>query len=479
MREFYIYIAHWMDPFFLIYFAVINLFYTILFALGAVKIYKRFKEVEKEDFTPLLQSSSMPEITFIVPAFNEEDNIQSTVDNLLNLSYRYKRIIVVNDGSIDSTMTILQDNFQLVPIPHYYSDTLPTKLIRKVYRSRSHPELMVIDKDNGTKHDALNAGLNACETYYFICIDADTFVDNTVFESLIRPILSHPETIALGGTIRIRNGCTLEYNRVNPDTMPFTYVTSMQTIEYLRSFIMRQGWDYLGGNFVISGAFSVYSTALVKELGGYAPTVAEDLEIVLRINRGLIAAGIPYKTTYLPDPVAWTEGPWTLKELAMQRYNWHRGTCESIWFNKCMFFNPRYKRYGLVIFPFLVLAEALEPFVEIVGYVYIILGLWLGVIGKVYLSLLFLTVYAFTILFTIGCILVEDLTYRKYSGRRGLLALIYYSIVETFGYRQMSLYWRLRGLVVFCYRYKMNNKIARAIKKLVDKFLKKHAVSNE
>jgi cellulose synthase/poly-beta-1,6-N-acetylglucosamine synthase-like glycosyltransferase len=479
MYEFYYFISYWLDPFFLLYFGTINIFYTILLTLGAIKIYKRHKEIEEEDFTSLLQSSSMPEITFIVPAYNEADNIQSLVDNLANLSYRYKRVIVVNDGSVDATMEILFDNFNLVPIPKHYEETLPTKPIRQVYRSLTYPEIIVIDKENGTKHDALNAGLNLCETHYFILIDADTYVDNTVFESLIRPILSSPETIAIGGTIRIRNGCTLEYNRVNPDTIPMTYVTSMQTIEYLRSFIMRQGWDYLGGNYVISGAFSVFSTELVKELGGYAPTVAEDLEIVLRINRALIAADIPYKSAYLPDPVAWTEGPSTLKELSNQRYNWHRGTCESVWFNKCMFMNPKYRSYGLVVFPFLVLAEAVEPLVEILGYIYIIVGLWLGLIGKVYISMLFMTVWGFGILYTIACILIEDLTYRKYTGRKELFKLIYYTIIESFGYRQMSLYWRFRGFVVFCWRYKMNNKIARAIKKLVDRFLKMRGILNE
>lgn len=475
MQEFYYSISYWLDPFFLIYFATINAFYTVLLTLGSIKIYKRHKELEEEEFTSLLQSSSLPEITFIVPAYNEADNIKSLVDNLSSLSYRYKRVIIVNDGSRDSTMDILLANFNLVPIPRHYEEVLPTKPVREVYRSLSHPEVVVIDKENGTKHDALNAGLNFCQTRYFILIDADTYVDNTVFESLIRPILTSPETIAIGGTIRIRNGCTLEYNRVNPDTIPLSYVTSMQTIEYLRSFIMRQGWDYMGGNFVISGAFSVFSTELIKELGGYAPTVAEDLEIVLRINRALIAAGIPYKSAYMPDPVAWTEGPWTLKELAHQRYNWHRGTCESVWFNKCMFFNPKYKTYGLFVFPFLVLAEALEPFVEFIGYIYIIIGLWFGLIGKVYISLLFFTVWGFGILYTIGCVLIEDLTYRKYTQRRALLKLIYFSIIEVVGYRQLSLYWRLKGLFVFCCRYKMNNKIARGIDKLVERFLKKES----
>ena len=319
----------------------------------------------------------------------------------------------------------------------------------------------------------MNAGLNLCTTPYYITVDADTYIENDSFERLIRPILINPETIAIGASVRIRNGCTLNFTTISTNLFPLGYVTAMQSIEYLRAFLMRMGWDYTGGNYVLSGAFAVFETDIIRKVGGYAPTVADDLEIILRLNHAFKATKTPYKITYLPDPTAWTEGPWTLKELARQRFLWQRGTLESMWFHKKIFFNPRYGAFGMFVYPFLFFGEALEPIIEITGCIYIVVGLCLNVINGFELFLLLSTIWGFNFIYTLFCILIEELTFRKYPSQRSFCLLVWYSFLENFGYRQLNLIWRIRGIRGFFQRFSEIQKDSKRINEIMENIIKK------
>lgn len=473
MLEDYIYLTYWLDPFFLVYFAAINLIYLILLLLGCIKIYQRNQEIKRDDYTRILRSESLPQICFLVAAYNEAHQIVSMIDNLLHLSYRYKQILVVNDGSKDNTLELLVEKYQLIATPYSLQSDIHAKPIKAVYRSKLFQELTVVDKENGEKHDALNVGINLCTSPYFISVDADTYIDNESFEQLVRPMLINPQAIAIGASVRIRNGCTLTFNKITTELFPLGYVTVMQSIEYLRAFLMRMGWDYAGGNYVLSGAFSIFLTKAVREAGGFAPTVANDLEIIVRLNRMFKATKTPYKIEYLPDPTAWTEGPSTMKSLGRQRTLWQRGLLESMWFHKCLFFNPRYGAYGMFVYPFLFFGEAFEPVVEIAGMIYIIIGLCLGVINSFYLFLLLSSIWGFTFIYTLFCILIEELTFRKYPTSRSFMLLCWNSFIENVGYRQMNLIWRIRGIWQFFKRFPTINKDSKALNQMINRTTKK------
>lgn len=472
MLELFTYLSHGLSPFFLLYFGTINIIYTLLLLLGSIKTYRRWKELSIESTARSdLLLSSLPEISFILPCYNESHNIVGVIDNLLNISYRPKEIIIVNDGSTDDTFLLMQNKLHLLPIAQHCPEILPSQFIRGVYRSKTHPEIAVVDKENGGKFDALNAALNLCKSPYCITIDADTRLDDAGFKALIRPVLTSSDTIAIGASVRIGNGCVLDANTISTDKFPEGYVTAMQSIEYLRTFLSRQGWDYLGGNYVLSGAFSIFVTDVLVRAKGFAPTVADDLEIILRLNRLLKATDTPYRTAYLPDPVAWTEGPRTIKALGRQRMLWHRGTLESVWFNKTMLFNPRYGAFGLFVFPFLVFGDALEPLVEILGYLYIIAALSLGVVSPSYFFLFLAVTIGFTFIFTIFSLLIEELSFRKYPTFKSLFLLFAYSAIENFGYRQLTLWWRVRGFLSFFKKFSTIRKDARKLNFSVDQVL--------
>jgi cellulose synthase/poly-beta-1,6-N-acetylglucosamine synthase-like glycosyltransferase len=474
MSETFIYYYWVLGLFFLVYFGLVNLVYAIVLSLGSYNTAKRIQQQNKEDTTSILRSNSLPELTFLVPVYNEPTQVVKCVETLLSLTYRYKEVIIINDGSDDETLDLLKKTFSLEPMPIHYQQVLPSKPVRNFYKSTTHSNLIVIDKENGTKFDALNAGLNACNTPYFITIDADTIIDNNEFESVIRPILMTPETIAVGAGVRISNDCFLKNRSISTEKFPKSYFPSMQTLEYLRSFLMRQGWNYTGGNYCIAGAFAVFSREAVMNIKGYAPTFANDLEIVMRLHRFYQETEIPYKITYLPEPVAWTEGPNTYKRLAFQRMLWHRGLLESLWFHKKMFFNPQYGAFGTFVYPVAVFGEAFEPLVEILGYTYVFVGLFLGIISWPYIGVLLLVSWGLTMVFSLFCLMIEELGYRKYPTFQGTLKLIGYGLLENFGYRQLTLLWRANGFRGFFKRYKIIKNDSKKIQENIKLSVQEH-----
>jgi len=473
VREEYLYLSFWLDPFFLSYYFIVNIAYCILLFLGAIATFKRQQELDIEDYTQVIRSNSLPEIAFLVAAYNEAKNILIVTENLLNLTYRSKQIIVINDGSTDNTFDILKEKYELFQVPNTSKVFFTTMQVRGVYRSKIFKEILVVDKKNGQKHDALNAGLNICTSPYFITVDADTSVDNTTFESIIRPMLTDPTTVAVGTSVRIRNGCTTIFNRVGTRLFPLNYISGMQAVEYLRTFLMRPGFDDIGGNWGMSGAFTVFVTDIIVQVGGFAPTFANDLEIILRLQRVLRATKTPYQLVHLTDPVAWTEGPSTRQQLGRQRVVWQRGTLESIWYHKRMLFNPRYGAFGLIIFPFLLLFEAFEPVVELAAYIYIIVGLYLGIVSIPYVALLLIIIWGFIFVFTLFCLLIEESTFRRYTTRRSFLYLLFYSLIENFGYRQLTVFWRIKGFFSFFKRFSAIHRESKDINDVVKKTIKR------
>lgn len=459
----------WIENILLSYFGFINIFYTTFLLIAGFKIFFRAQEIQEEDTTHLLKSDSLPSILFIIPIYNEAQNILSNISNILLLSYRYKQIIAVNDGSTDNSMELLQQNLSLIEIPKYYSDEIVTKEVKKVYRSKIYPELIVIDKENGKKFDALNAAINASDVPLFVVLDADTFVDSKQFESLIRPILSSPQPIGLGASIRIMNGCSVDFNRILTAQFPKAFLPALQSLEYLRAFCLRDGLDSINGNFILSGAFSIFPRDLIIKAGGFAPSCGEDVEIILRLHRLMLENKIPYRIQYFSDPVAFTMAPTNLKELGQQRSRWHLGLLQSFWFHKKIFFNPKYRSFGLLGYPFWVFAEALEPIFETFGIAYILIAWLMGNLNLYFALLFFSITLAYTALYTIFALFLEEFSYRKYPSIRSLAMLLLANLVENIGYRQLTVYWRLRAFVWFIKTFKSVQRTSKFVNDLVKK----------
>ncbi len=431
------------------YFVVLNTgyFVTGIFAFSSLRRYvRRLRSLDIED---LLGSAGMPPITLIAPAYNEEPTCVEATRSLLALRYSDFEVLVVNDGSKDGTLARLIEAFQLEPAYRLPVGDIPTAEVRGIYRSRHHSKLWVVDKVNGGKADTLNAGLNYCRTPIFCGMDADSLLEREALTRIVRPFVEDARTIAAGGIIRIVNGCTVQDGTVTDVRLPKDLVPRFQVLEYLRAFLAgRMGWHELEATLIISGAFGVFRRDMVIAVGGYATdTVGEDMELVVRLHRYCRERKIDYTIGFVPDPVAWTECPATLRVLGRQRDRWQRGLIETLWRHRVMLFNPRYGRIGMLAFPYFTFLEMLAPVIEVTGYFTFAIAALLGRLAPVY-AVAFLTLaIGLGIGLSITAVVLEELGFRRYPKRRDLYQLLWLAIAENFGYRQLTTLWRLRGII--------------------------------
>jgi len=433
----------------LIYFLMLNSFYALLLLLSIPEIWEQTRLAEDDDFQRLMQSDALPPITMLVPAYNESATIEASVTAMLTLEYRSYEVVVVNDGSKDDTIDQLRHAFDLYEVPRIYPETIATKPLRAVYRSRTRSRLLVLDKENGGKADSLNAAINASRFPLVIAVDADTLIEPDALLRLTRPFLLGREIAAVGGTVRVANNCTVKDGRVIDARVPRRLLPGVQVVEYLRAFLFgRLGWNRLGGNLVISGAFGLFKKEYLAAIGGYRTTsIVEDLDLVVRLHRYLRAQKIPYEMPFIPDPVAWTEVPESGKILARQRERWHRGLISAMWQYKGMLFNPRYGRVGMLAMPFFAFGEMLAPLVEVFGWVVTVIGLSAGKLNTSFALLFMLVAWGYGMLLSIWAVVLEEVSFRRYRRFGDLLLLLLYASLENFGYRQRTVWWRLKAFV--------------------------------
>lgn len=432
---------------FLLYFAGINLGYLLLNVQAFFSISRYLKERNLRDL-PRGETGFEPPISVLVPAYNEELTIAASVRSLLQLNYPEFEILVVNDGSQDGTLEVLRREFALIPFPEAFRICLPTKPVKAVYQSTRYPELRVIDKENGGKADALNVGINGARYPLFCGLDADSILQRDSLQLVLKPFQEDPLTIAAGGIIRIANGCAVSGGFLTRAGLPRNWLALFQIVEYLRAFLFgRLGWSPMNAMLVISGAFGLFKKEAVITAGGYRhDTIGEDMELVVRLHRQYRLAGIPYRITFVPDPVCWTEAPESLRVLKSQRVRWQRGLADSLLMNRELLFHRRGGAVGWVAFPFMLLFEWLGPAIEVVGYVLMTLAYAFGLMSWQAFAAFMLFAIGFGILLSLTALLLEELSFQIYPHTRQVLLLLLAAIAENFGYRQLTSYWRLLGL---------------------------------
>lgn len=390
---------------------------------------------------------AMP-ISLLAPAFNEEATIAESIRSLLSLHYPNFEVIVVNDGSKDATLQVLIEAFGLRPVARAFESAVPHKPVRGVYGSRDYPRLLVVDKENGGKADALNAGISVCRTPLFCAIDADSILESDALLRVVQPFIDDPQrTIAAGGTIRIANGCKVRAGRVVEVGLPSRLLPLLQVMEYLRAFLMaRLAWSEVNALILISGAFGIFRRAEAVEVGGYTlGTVGEDLEIIVKLHRLMREQGRDYRIQFIPEPVCWTEAPETLAVLGRQRSRWQRGALETFAKHKDMLFARRYGRIGILGMGNVLLVDVLGPLIEVIGYLLVPVFWALGLLSLDYFLAFVAVTFTFGITVSTGALILEELELRRVSGPGGLVALLAAAVVENFGYRQLNNLWRIRG----------------------------------
>lgn len=393
-------------------------------------------------------SDQAPAISVLAPAFNEEMTIVESIRSLLALQYPDYEVLVINDGSRDGTLARLIDEFGLEPVERFVDDAVKHAPIRGYYASPALPRLLVIDKENGGKADALNAGINACRTSLFCAIDADSILEADALLRVVRPFIDFPDlTIATGGTIRIANGCRVDAGRITDVGLPTNFLALVQIVEYLRAFLMaRLALGKMQALTVISGAFGLFKRQRVVEVGGYShATVGEDMELVVKLHRHMRELKQPYRVDFIAEPVCWTECPESLSVLSRQRSRWQRGALECFAKHKVMLFNPRYGRIGFIGFGQILLVDVVGPLVEVLGYVLVPLLWALGLLALPWLLAFLAVTFTFGIFVSAATLVLEEVQLRRFPHAYELLILGAVAVVENLGYRQLCNLWRIQG----------------------------------
>jgi cellulose synthase/poly-beta-1,6-N-acetylglucosamine synthase-like glycosyltransferase len=438
----------WYAGFMLLYLFAINTYYLVLTIAGFWRTLRMVQELQRPDQRRLLRSPLTPPVSVLAPAFNEEANVVDNVRSLLMLDYPLFEVILVNDGSKDATLDRLITAFELKPSARSFEYTVSCKRIRGVYESSAYPNLVVVDKINGGKADALNSGLNLSLYPLFCAIDADSILESDALLRLVRPFLEAPGvTIAAGGVIRVANGCDIRAGRVREVKLVRRVLPLIQIVEYLRAFLFgRMGWSSGNSLLVISGAFGLFDKRVVVQAGGYATdTVGEDMELVVRMHRHLHDRKQPYRIGFVPDPICWTEVPESLRVLRRQRTRWQRGLIDTLWRHRGMMGRPRYGTIGLVAMPGFFLFEMLSPIIEFSGYLMLPLLLLLGYLPPSYANPFLVLSVLYSILISVLAVLLEDITFRRYPKARDMAVLVGAAMLEHLGYRQLTVWWRIRA----------------------------------
>ena len=432
------------------YYLACNLAYLLMLVVALRTTAANQHRLQSHRLNWIKEAPLAPAITVIAPAHNEERSIRVAVRNLLELDYPQLEVIVVNDGSADRTLEELREEFRLRLVRAIYVPEAQSAQVRGLYRSEIDPKLMVIDKEpGGSKADAVNAGLNSATSPYVCIVDADSILERDGLLRIMLPILDDPDrVVAVGGIIRVLNGSEIEEGHLRRVRLPRKGIEVIQVIEYLRAFLIgREAWSQGNMLMVISGAFGVFRADLVRAVGGYRTSaIGEDFDLVARLHRHLLQQGVDYRIPFVPDPMCWTEAPSDLKSLGRQRARWQKGLLDVLWPNRDMLFKPRYGRIGFLALPYLWLFELLAPLIEIGGIVTIVLAACFGALSREFFLQFMLFGYAFATVISIGAVLQEEITYKRYNDWQDVARLLTYCFLEHFPYRQLHMIWRLQGL---------------------------------
>ncbi|MGN7763080.1 glycosyltransferase family 2 protein [Paenibacillus sp. 22594] len=435
------------------YVVVINTLYFSIMLFSFKKIFSIVKNSTYSRFQALSGSEYVPSISILVPAYNEELTIIENVSSLLALDYPKYEVIVINDGSKDDTVDILIQEFGLKPSERTAKNILETEAIRAVYHNPEYPNLYLIDKNNGGKADSLNAGINLSHHALIASIDADSLLEKDALIRIVKVYMENPEeTVAIGGNIRIANGCEIEDGIVKKVQLPHNILPMFQTVEYLKAFLGgRIGWSAINGLIIVSGAFGVFRKDYVIKAGGYRGGYpGEDMNIIIKLHKYMLENKLPYRVAYCPDAVCWTQAPDSLRILGSQRRRWGRGNLKNMLeYGIHMAFRPKYKVMGLLTLPYNIIFETLNPYFRFTGFVALIGYVLLDLTNWYILAMFSLLNILYGILLGVGSLLLEEMAFRRYPRIRDVFKMLFFIVIMFLGYQQLGVIWRFLGHIEF------------------------------
>jgi cellulose synthase/poly-beta-1,6-N-acetylglucosamine synthase-like glycosyltransferase len=400
-------------------------------------LWNYFYDVDPFLYT-LYRTKAYTPISILAPAFNEQETIISSVYSLLQLDFKEYEIIIINDGSKDETLARVLEHFNLhsIAIPEEY--ILEHAKIRGVYKSKEYTNLVVIDKVNGGKADALNAAINLSAYPLICCVDADTILEKDAILYGLGEFIRDRRVIAVGGAIGITNGSVIKDHQLVERKVPNNFIEGFQVLEYLRGFFAgRVGWQKYNGLVLISGAFGIFKKDLVLQVNGYRHAIGEDFDLLIRMRRYCYENKIEHQVNFISQILCWTQCPGDYNSLLKQRNRWHRGLLETLFYHKKMLFNPKYGIVGLVTLPYFLIIEALGPLITFFGVISILVLYVFGLVNPYAILLFFLLEFVWGVMLNIFALYLELFSNHAYKGYWAYFKLLILSLFEPFIYKPL------------------------------------------
>jgi cellulose synthase/poly-beta-1,6-N-acetylglucosamine synthase-like glycosyltransferase len=424
--------------------------FILIFSVFGIQRAKKFRFTF--DLNQAFRFRLLPPVSIILPAYNEEKTIVESVRSILFVRYPQYELLVVNDGSKDDTLKTLVEAFNLIKTDYVFRRSIDTAKVRGIYVSREFKNIVVIDKENGGKADALNAGINVSRYPYFCAVDADTILGEDALAKLILPFVNDPDrTIAVGGIVRPANGAQISMGRLLAERLTTNILVIIQSLEYARAFFLgRLGLASINSLLIISGAFGIFKKEDVLRVNGYKKkSMGEDMMLVVKLHKLMRREKKKYRVTFVTDTVCWTEIPSTFRVLARQRVRWQMGLMESIFENGDMIMNPRYGVIGLFSMPFYILTEIVPPFFEPIGYAVLAVGIGTGVFSLYTLLRFFVITWGYSLLHTIYALVMESYGIGQKVRVHHFILKLFASILESLFYRQLNIWCKLKAFFQF------------------------------
>ena len=441
------------NSFFFVYSSLLFISYIFVAVLSTLDLSFYIKKSKYFRFDTIKEFKVLPSISIIAPAYNEEASIIDNIRSLLSLEYPKVEIIVVNDGSTDDSLQKVIEYYSLVKVDYAFKNTINTAEVRGIYKSTdvAYSNLILVDKKNGGKADALNVGINISRSELFLAIDVDCIIEHDAILRMVKPFIEKGgdrRVIAAGGVVRVANSCKIRDGRIIEVNYPKNIWAKFQVLEYFRAFTLgRMAWSRINGLLIISGAFGLFDRKLTLKVGGYdTESVGEDFELVVRLRKYMhTVLKQKYKVAFIPDPLCWTGVPSKFKILKNQRNRWTRGSIDTVLKHKNMFLNPKYGKMGMISFPYWVIFEWLAPIVETIGLIYFILILIFASINIQIFLILTVFIFSFSLFFSSFAVFYETLFFNRYRGSKFLFTVILISFAEILIYHPLNVYFSLVG----------------------------------
>ena len=354
---------------------------VILIAILALRQYSDNKKVNRT----VVDHGLLPAVSIIVPGYNEEVTAIKTIQSLLKTEYPSFEIIFVDDGSKDKTYDLVNNAYG------------------------HHPLVQVLTKPNGGKASALNFGISHAQNSFVVCIDADTQLKSDAIYHLMT-YFTDEEIGAVAGTVKVGNENNL--------------ITRWQSIEYITAQNMdRRAFDLINSITVVPGAIGAFRKSAIYRAGGFTyDTLAEDCDLTMRIlKQGYIVKNCA-------EAIAYTEAPETLNGLLKQRFRWSFGVIQSFWKNKDALFNKKYRFFGMLGMPNILLFQIILPLFSPLADLIMIIGLFGDKPGKILVYYVAFVMTDFVVAIIAFWMQKED--YRK----------LVYIIPQRFIWRQLMYY---------------------------------------